>query len=205
METETTRTALSPKLMSRRGALLRIGALMGGTMVGSSALLSGCATRDARPANELFSPADIAWFDEIADTILPPTGTPGAKAAEVGAFISVMVADTYMADEQATFLTGLVTLDDECRADHGVSFMAAPPAERTALLERLDREQYDYMQSRGDDDPVHYFRMLKELALLGYFTSEIGYTEAMRYVEAPGRFDPSVPYTVGDRAWAPHA
>lgn len=204
METATTR-ALSPELISRREAILRIGALMGGTIVGSSALLSGCATRDARPASELFSSADVAYLDEIADTILPPTGTPGAKDAGVGEFISVMVADTYTADEQATFFAGLVTLDDTCRGDHGVPFMAAAEAQRTALLERLDREQFDYMQQRGDGSPVHYFRMLKELSLLGYFTSEIGYRQAMRYVEAPGRFDPCVPYTVGDRAWAPHA
>jgi hypothetical protein len=47
--------------------------------------------------------------------------------------------------------------------------------------------------------------MMKELALLGYFTSEIGYTQAQRYVESPGRFDPCVPYTPGEKAWAPHA
>ena len=53
--------------------------------------------------------------------------------------------------------------------------------------------------------PPHYFRMMKELALLGYFTSEIGYNQAMRYAESPGRFDPCVPYTEGEKAWAPHA
>jgi hypothetical protein len=53
--------------------------------------------------------------------------------------------------------------------------------------------------------PPHYFRMMKELALLGYFTSEIGYTKAMRYVETPGRFDPCAPYAKGEPAWAPHA
>jgi hypothetical protein len=199
------RSALSPALMSRREALIRISGLLGGTMVGSAAVLSGCATRDARPAGELFSAADVAYLDEIADTILPPTGTPGAKAAAVGEFITVMVSDTYRADEQATFFAGLATLDDECRAEHGVSFMAATPAERTVVLERLDREQHDYMQNREPGSPVHYFRMLKELTLSGYFTSEVGYREALRYVEAPGRFDPCVPYTVGDRAWAPHA
>jgi hypothetical protein len=47
--------------------------------------------------------------------------------------------------------------------------------------------------------------MIKELTLLGYFTSEIGYTQALRYVETPGRFDPCVPYEPGDKAWAPHA
>ncbi len=79
--------------------------------------------------------------------------------------------------------------------------MLASAAQRTALLERLDAEQH----ARGSSNPPHYFRLMKELALLGYFTSEIGYTQAMRYTETPGRFDPCVPYTPGEKAWAPHA
>jgi hypothetical protein len=55
------------------------------------------------------------------------------------------------------------------------------------------------------DSPTHYFRMMKELALLGYFTSEIGCKQAQRYAETPGRYDPCVPYKPGDKAWAPHA
>jgi hypothetical protein len=174
-------------------------------MIGSSALLTACATPDARPVNSLFSGADIAYMDEIAETILPATSTPGAKAAEVGAFMAVMVADTYYAPQQAIFRTGLDSIEAECRRDYGVGYLAASAAQRTALLERLDREQHAYMQSRGPDDPVHYFRLIKELSLQGYFTSEIGYTQAMRYLETPGRFDPCVPYEEGDRAWASHA
>jgi Gluconate 2-dehydrogenase subunit 3 len=55
------------------------------------------------------------------------------------------------------------------------------------------------------DTPPHYFRQMKELAMLGFFTSEIGCKQAMRYAESPGRFDPCVPYTPGEKAWAPHA
>jgi hypothetical protein len=47
--------------------------------------------------------------------------------------------------------------------------------------------------------------MMKELALLGYFTSEIGCTKAMRYIESPGRFDSCISYTPGEPAWADHA
>jgi hypothetical protein len=83
--------------------------------------------------------------------------------------------------------------------------VASSPAQRLALLQRLDREAIEYMQKPGSGDRPHYFRMLKELTLLGYFTSEIGCTQAQRYVESPGRFDPCITYTVGDRAWAPHA
>ncbi|MFL5595795.1 MAG: gluconate 2-dehydrogenase subunit 3 family protein, partial [Gemmatimonadaceae bacterium] len=56
-----------------------------------------------------------------------------------------------------------------------------------------------------DNPPTHYFRMMKELALLGYFTSEIGATQAQRYIETPGRYDPCVAYHPGEKAWAPHA
>lgn len=191
--------------MSRREALFRVSALLGGMTAGGTALLSGCALSGSRPAGELFSAEDIALLDGIADTILPATETPGARDAEVGAFMTVMVADTYTAAEQAIFFDGLESLNAESLAEFGVPFMAASQADRTSLLERLDREQHAYMRSRSGDAPVHYFRMLKELTLNGYFTSEIGYTEAMRYVESPGRFDPCVPYAVGDRAWAPHA
>jgi hypothetical protein len=47
--------------------------------------------------------------------------------------------------------------------------------------------------------------MMKELTMLGYFTSEIGCKQAQRYAETPGRYDPCVPYKKGDKAWAPHA
>ena len=59
--------------------------------------------------------------------------------------------------------------------------------------------------SAAPDEPAHYFRMMKELALLGYFTSEIGYTKVMRYRESPGRFDPCAPHAPGDKIWASHA
>lgn len=197
--------ALSPMLISRRDALLQVSTLLGGSFVGGAVLLSGCAVSGSRPVGDVFAAAQIDLLDEIADTILPATDTPGAKAAQVGEFISVMVADTYTSEERRVFFQGLDQLNTECLADHGVDFMAATQAARTALLTRLDREQHDYMRTREPGSSVHYFRMLKELTLSGYFTSEIGYTQAMRYIESPGRFDPCVPYRAGDRAWAPHA
>lgn len=201
--------ALDAALMTRRAAILRAGALLGGAaFLGQAAILSGCATdsalRRAGAAGE-FTADEVAWLAEVADTILPATETPGAKAAGVGPFIAVMVRDTYETDEQEIFRAGMRTLEQACRALHGTGFMDASPAERTAVLERLDAEQLDHMQRRASGAPVHYFRMIKELTLLGYFTSEIGYTQALRYRETPGRFDPCVPYTPGETSWAPHA
>lgn len=192
-------------LIDRREAIRRVTALLGGVaLVGGSGLLEASERilpREAitRQGVGPFTPQDIALLDEVADTILPETKTPGAKAAQTGAFMALMVTDTYTERDQAVFRGGMEQLK-------AASFMALTPAQRLAMLEQLDREQKAYMDARrGNDTPRHYFRMMKELALLGYFTSEIGCTQALRYVEAPGSFDPCVPYTPGDPAWAAHA
>ena len=44
--------------------------------------------------------------------------------------------------------------------------------------------------------------MMKELTLLGFFTSEIGATKALRYVAVPGKYVGCIPYNKGDKAWA---
>ncbi|GJG86933.1 hypothetical protein tb265_21140 [Gemmatimonadetes bacterium T265] len=67
--------------------------------------------------------------------------------------------------------------------------------------------------SMAADAPPHYFRMMKELALLGYFTSEtvgrlktnVSGKPTERYVDTPGRFDPCLPYVKGEPALLPHA
>ena len=81
-------------------------------------------------------------------------------------------------------------LNDLSRKTYDNPFMKINDQQRHELLVTLDKEQKDYMKNKKKDEPSHYFRMMKELALLGFFTSKIGCTEALRYVEAPGRFDP---------------
>jgi hypothetical protein len=212
-------------LVSRREALQRVVGLFGGmALVGGDQLLLASFDAEAQRVAMAsgvgdFTAADVALLDEIAETILPQTSTPGAKAAETGAFMALMVTDAYSPRDQQVFRDGLRRIDDECRRMHGAPYMQAAPEQQLALVEQLDREQKADMDARraaprprapapppgSGDAPVHYFRMMKELTLLGYFTSEIGCTQAQRYIESPGRFDPCVPYTAGERTWAPHA
>ena len=144
-------------------------------------------------------------FDDIAETILPETSTPGAKAAGVGPFIAMMVDDTYYAEDQQIIRDGLNSFQALCLRSYGAHFQIVTAAQRLSLVERLDEEQYLYMETSDEGAPTHYFRMIKELTLLGYFTSEIGYTQAMRYAETPGRYDPCAPLAPGDKLWAKHA
>src|SRR5574341_860046 len=192
-------------LITRREAIRRVSALLGGAaLIGGDALLTGCRDRGAT-SGAAFTADEIAFLDEVAETILPETSTPGAKAAKTGAFMALMVQDAYDPRDQAIFRDGMGKIDDATRAAHGVAFLAATPEQRLAVLEALDQEQKQYSDARAQGAPPHYFRMMKELALLGYFTSEIGCTQAQRYTESPGRFDPCVPYTPGEKSWASHA
>lgn len=240
------------QLLNRREAIRCVSALLGGVaFAGGGKLLAAVekasAAHEATPGD--FGAQDVAFLDEIAETILPATSTPGAKAAKTGAFMALMVTDSYSPDERKAFLEGMRQVDEATMKGHQVSFMAATPQQRLAVLTMLDHEQKHVMDLReaaerqrkglapltvdesaakadgylpedrkqgapatsvsGPDgtieQPAHYFRMMKELALLGYFTSQIGCTSALRYVEVPGRFDPCIPYAPGEAAWAPHA
>ena len=201
-------------LIDRREAVKRVSFMLGGmALVGSgSGLLTACtnANRDAvvkAGSAGTFAADDIAFLDEVSDTILPTTAkSPGAKAANTGAFIALMVTDTYSPEDQKVFRDGMTALNEASKkANGGATFMAATPAQRTSVLTALDKEQFDFQKTKKKEEPQHYFRMMKELSMLGFFTSEIGYTKAMRYKESPGPFQPCVPYTKGDPAWASHA
>ena len=195
--------------LSRREIIRRALVLTGaGTLISTSTLLTACATNMQREqAVELttFTQSQIQWLDEVAETILPETDTPGAKAAQVGGFIAIMVADTYSPDKQQLFYDGMQSLEAECERELGVGFMTATPSQRLTMLERLDMEQKKHTDNKTPEATSHYFRVFKELTVVGYFTSEIGYKQALRYVESPGRYDPCVEYKAGERAWASHA
>src|SRR5258705_1614521 len=99
-----------PEGIDRREAIRRVTLLLGGVALGGSGLVAACerAQRGASTAAKgsavgSFSAHDVALLDDVADTILPDTKTPGAKAANVGAFMALMVTDTYTDKDQAVF------------------------------------------------------------------------------------------------------
>lgn len=186
--------------MERREAVKYISILLGGTLVGANAFLTGCKSEDGKAM--AFSQDDIAYLDEVAETILPTTSTPGAKAAKVGQFMTVMVADCYTEADQKVFHEGMDKLNDAADKKFNNNFMKLTPQQRHELLVQLDAEQKEYQKNKKKEDPSHYFRMMKELTLLGYFTSEIGSKQARRYVPVPGRYEGCIPYKKGDKAFA---
>lgn len=177
--------------MQRREALQRVAVLFGGTIIGAEAFLSGCKTPVRKEG--LFYDTDVALMDEIGETILPAGGgVPGARDAKIGEFMKVIVTDCYTPEDQDVFTKGLAAMRD-------AKFMDLTPERRHDLLVKLDKEARD---PKYNDQNKHYFKMLKQLTIWGYFSSEPGATKATRYIETPGHFDGNLPYKKGDKAWA---
>ena len=188
--------------MNRRDALERVALILGGTVIGGAAFLQGCKNTTEKAASFFLSQDQIAFLDEVAETIIPSTDTPGAKAALVGAFMNTMVMDCYKAKDQKIFAGGITEIDNSANHMFGKGFMNITPAQRKSLLNQVNKELKAYNDSKKEDDPNHYFGMMKQLTLLGYFSSEIGATQALRHVAIPGKYEGCVPYKKGDKAWA---
>lgn len=209
--------------MERREAVKYISILLGGTLVGADAFLTGCKSSTSKPGE--WSTDDVAYLNEIGDTILPRTSTPGAKDANVGQFMTVMVNDCYEEGDQKAFREGMDKLNEESKKKYSKTFMNISPEQRKELLIALDKEAKDYQkkvsdfnnaENKKEKDEIakgnltykkqrmspHYFSLMKQLTLLGYFTSEQGATKALRYTPVPGRFEGCIPYKEGDKAFS---
>jgi len=123
--------------------------------------------------------------------------TPGAKDAEVGAFMAVYAADCYTDEQRTLFLSAISDIEKRSQAEHKKGFLELTPEQRQALLAALDK------QAKAEQTPAkpHAFTLVKQLTLLGFFTSKIGATEVLVYDEIPGGFEDRVPYKKGTPAW----
>ena len=194
--------------MERREILKQIALLTGGLVIGGELFLSGCKTTAKADAG--FSAASIALLDEVGETIIPATATPGAKAAQVGDFMKIFVTDCYTADEQAVFTKGILQLEEATDKMYKKSFMDCDAIQRKELLLSLEKEAKTFNEkvkaaNEGKKEnklPLHYYTMMKQLTLFGFFTSKTGATETLRHIQVPGKYDGAFPYKKGDKAWA---
>jgi hypothetical protein len=181
--------------MRRRDLIRFIAAATGCAFVGIDGALAAPVSRSS------FTARDIAMLDEIAETIIPRTDTPGARDAAVGDFIARYSAACYEPAQLNSLKQGIGTIDALMRAKAGAGFLQASAAQRQALLATLDAEARLHAQGQGNPAP-HYFTLMKQLTLFGFFTSEPGSTHVLRYRPVPGKYKGCVPYKKGDASWA---
>ena len=185
--------------MDRRKALKNV-ALLLGTAISSSTigvLFENFGVYEGEKNQVSFSATDEEILGEYADIIIPTTASSqGAKAAGLGAFIPMMVRDCYPANLQQLFASGMKDMLAKCQKDFNKEFMQLNTEERHKLMTDLTAEAI------ANKKKPSFFMIARDLTLLGYFSSEIGCTEAREYLPVPGRYDGNADYKPGQKAWA---
>lgn len=191
--------------ISRREALRRVGVLLGGAVSAPTVagVLSGCE----RDTGTGWTPTALSaeqneMVDTISEIIIPATDTPGASAANVNRFIDAMVGESYLPENRDRFLSGLEDVNARAQDTFDASFVDCTSEQQRELVGTLDKETFGEEAGEYDPDSPPFFRMLKELVIVGYYTSEIGATEELKTNLVPGYYDGDVPYEEIGRSWS---
>lgn len=189
--------------MNRRDAISHVAALVGGVFSAPTLLamerLENPSLLPKTPPIFQLNEKQRQMIAEVAEMIIPKTDTAGAREAGVPAFIELMLRDCYLKPEQLSFAEGVEELQK-------AGFLTKTEAEKTALLRKVEQDTKELMKAyavqqskMGDNEDrelmktqlkgLPFWRLMKELTLLGYFTSEVGIKGSFEYVPIPGKLE----------------
>jgi gluconate 2-dehydrogenase gamma chain len=196
--------------MDRREALRRTAMLMGGALSAPAILgvMNGCTAKptiDWKP--EFLSPEQGATVTRLTEIIIPATDTPGAKETGVPVFIDKMLKDVYSKKEQDRFIEGLKGFEDRAAKEAGDKFSELDSQEQISFVTKVHEDDVqNFAASRYARPPVPkpFLLTVKELTLLGFFTSEAGATQVLQYQAVPGAYKGCVPLSEAGngKTWA---
>lgn len=176
--------------VDRRQMLLGVVVLLGGAAAMSR--FTRQSARDSTPSGPALSPHHSLLLEEIADVMIPATDTPGALAAGVPAFVREMF-ERWASPASRAEITGVLDgIDGLAWERFGAGFVELQPERRHQLVRSFDEERI------SRQDPA--YGKFKYLLLVGYYHSEIGATQELRYELVPGAWRGCVPFSEIDRA-----
>lgn len=191
--------------MNRREALKNFTLLLSAGFSVTTLGIVGCQSGSDQEDEALFSEEHESIIAEIADTIIPDTDTPGAKKAGVGSFIVMMMNDCYPESTKKVIIGGVSGVQERAKSDYKTSFISMSLKDREDLLKKMEEEvenKNEILKPESKTVSPQFFKLVRELTLLGYFTSEIGATQALSYVAVPGSYDECTTLKEGQKAWA---
>lgn len=157
---------------------------------------------------DYFTPEQRKIIAAMTEVVIPRTDTPGAIDAGVPRYIELMVANWMEEGERNIFDTGLADIETRIPREYGKPFHELPADDQLAIMEGLESAAsesswYDFANVQREfisDAP--FICQLKELTIYGFFTSEAGSKQVLRYDPMPMEFDGEYPLSENDSTWA---
>lgn len=168
-------------------------------------ILNGCTAKPTINWKPVFFSEDQGiLISQIADIIIPKTDTPGAKEVGVPGFIDTLVKDCYSKEDQDNFMAGLVAFNEQANKEHGDSFIVLEATAQQAFVKKIHDEAVTMEKSENKPDKRPFILLVKELTMLGFFTSEVGATQVLQFVPVPGSYKGCIPLSEAGngKTWA---
>ncbi len=193
--------------MQRREAVKMIMAMLGTSL--SPSLLGALESTASRLPRGQFTDGQRRQITMMSERIIPTTDTPGAIAAGVPEFVERIVFQWYTDTERKIFLQGLQLSDQYSQQQMGHLFVDLNVEQQDVVLSQMELQGgakplfggIDLMPQLSEDRSA-FFPKLKELVVVGYYTSEIGATEELRYVAMPMEYKGDIPLSEVGRSWS---
>ena len=123
-----------------------------------------------------FTPTEMTSLSLMSDLIIPADEqSPGAKDAGVPAFIDLMISESSV-ETKNLWRNGLAAVDQLCKKEFGNSFGTLSSEQQVTVLKLISRNEY---QPRRIEE--RFFIAIKGLTVDGYYTSELGIHQELRY------------------------
>lgn len=186
--------------MNRRDILKQAAYTLGiSTLPISLTLLQSCQPTgkvDWKP--EVLNPEQAKLVENIAEAILPSDESmPGAKEVHCAEFVDLLIRDCISAEDRTIFLNGLSIINDECNKTVKGSLSNELSQEMIGYISNVDKTAF-----QSDGGPQYQaYRQLKQMILLGYYTSEKIMNNHLNYHAIPGEYRGCIDISTDERAY----
>ncbi|MEO5583294.1 MAG: gluconate 2-dehydrogenase subunit 3 family protein [Saprospiraceae bacterium] len=192
--------------MNRREYIKHTTALLGYAVSSAAVLqlISSCQHQTSIGWSPVFfNEEQASLISEIAETILPETKTPGAKSIGVPQFIDQLYAQLLTDTDKKNLIEGMNTFQTECIQKFKKPFTQLTKEKKEEFLIAQDEQSPRFPISMWgimlDPHPpvITFYRRIKSMVLMVYFTSEKIGKEVLVYDPVPGDYHGCIP--LGDK------
>ncbi|MBA3438241.1 MAG: gluconate 2-dehydrogenase subunit 3 family protein [Pyrinomonadaceae bacterium] len=146
---------------------------------GTAAVQNGVAKKQKAQAPKFFNAQEMAAISAMSELIIPTDDhSPGALAAEVPAFIDLMVSESPK-EVKDLWREGLAAVDKTSQKKFSKNFVGATPQQQTELLTEISKNERKTAKEQTPEE--RFFRAIKNLTIDGYYTSEVGIHKDLQY------------------------
>jgi hypothetical protein len=125
---------------------------------------------------KFFTQKEFAVVTTISDLIIPTDDhSPGAKEAEVPAFIDLMINES-QAEVKTLWREGIAAMDKMSKTKFNKEFNGITMDQQVEILTEISKNE----KNPGTLEEK-FFKAIKNMTIDGYYTSEIGIHKDLRY------------------------